>query len=205
MCLMEKDFEVAGKGGSSLNPDGRCDCACQSAFYTSVRHEIVRRMNMRDTVTLAYISLVVAFTGYATANNKQYLLLLLPYLTFGFVNIFFHHNMAIGALGYYLKKELPCSKESKHWDGSEVLENYQRKFIWHRSISAATVFIAPSFIALILLWRWGFLNAESEYFSVVRFILWVFGLTLTLASSYLLWRVHRFRMLAATGNLKRYF
>jgi len=162
-------------------------------------------MNMRDTVTLAYISLIVAFMGYATANNKQYLLLLLPYLTFGFVNIFSHHNMAIGALGYFLKKELPCSSKSMHWDASEILENYQRKFIWHRSVSAAVIFLAPPLIALALLWYWGFLNTESQYFSTIRFMFWVIGLLTVFVSGYFLWNIHHFRLLAAKGELKRYF
>jgi len=162
-------------------------------------------MGMRDTVTLAYVSLVAGFMGYAAASDRQNLLLLLPYLTFGFVNIFSHHNMVIGALGYFLKKELPCSSRSVHWDGSKTLEGYQNRFVLYRSLSAAMIFLAPPTIALVLLWYWGFLSVESEYYSTIRFIAWIAGLVTTLASAYLLWRVHRFRLLAAEGDLKRYF
>ena len=192
---------AAGSGGES----GCGDCGCSPAFYAAARYEIVRRMGLRDTVTLTYVSLVAGFLGYAAANDKQNLLLLLPYLTFGFVNIFFHHNMAIGALGYFLKKELPCSSRSLHWDGSETLEKYQRKFVLHRSLSAAMIFLSPPAIALVLLWYWGFLNVESEYYSTIRFIAWILGLLTTLVSAYFLWEVHRFRLLAAEGELKRYF
>ena len=183
----------------------RDNCACQPAFYSSARYEIVRRISLRDTVTLAYISLVAGFFGYATANDKQNLLLLLPYLTFGVVNIFSHHNTAIGALGYFLKKELPCSSQTLHWDASEVLENYQRKFVWYRSISAAVIFLAPPVTSLILLMYWGFLNVESEYYSTIRRIAWFAGVGITLLSARFLWVVHRFRILAAEGELKRYF
>jgi len=181
------------------------ECSCQTAFYTAARYEIVRRMGLRDTVTLAYISIVAGFLGYATAHDKQNLLLLLPYLTFGFVNIFSHHNTAIGALGYFLKKELPCSSQTLHWDASEILENYQHKFVWYRSLSAAVIFLAPPITSLILLLYWGFLNAESEYYSKIRLIAWIAGVFITLLSAYFLWVVHRFRILAAGGELKQYF
>jgi len=186
----------------SLENVGDGKLSCDEAFYVTARNELIRRISLRDAVTLAYISLVAGFSGYAFAADKRALLLLIPYLTFGFVNIFAHHNAVIGALGFFLKKELKCAKDEKHWDNSETLLNYQNQFILFRTLSAAIIFLLPPFVSLFLLAYWGFWYTSSENISLIRLGAWSFGFAITLASAWLLWRVHNFRRQAAMGKLK---
>lgn len=154
--------------------------------YEMAKLESISRIQTRDQVLVAYISVVGVIFGAAIGISiiDLALLLIIPYLTLGAAIIVSQHNSVIGSLGSFFAYEVePFLREigesAPQWETSTSLRDYSLKMIWSRSLGQFILLLTPPFTGLVLYWNpsnvlwWGgVVCAGLSTFSLIESHIW---------------------------------
>jgi hypothetical protein len=161
-----------------------------------VKTEMIHRLELRDNAIVLYLGAISAVLGFVTGTgvNTEFLLII-PLLAFGATSIVEQHNILIGLLGQYFRKELdPVYQEidefATQWDGSEALleKAAQWPLIFQRKYAHLILLIWPPILSLII-------NFHHLYNvrSILQLASWWIGAALTAASVWLILETNRLR------------
>jgi hypothetical protein len=108
--------------------------------YEAARQEFVEHIRTRDVILFRSLTGLGAVFGYALKANNVKVLLIVPYLTVGFLGLVFHHHQAIRAImlslglrvarGRVLTVEFNCTRPSSTvlcLNGAGVSSSFARR------------------------------------------------------------------------------
>lgn len=120
--------------------------------YDGARSEITLRMQLRDTVLLAYLGAAGAIFGIVLGSPqaKPQILWVLPFLSLGAAVLVAQHHEVIGSLQYFLVTELQAAyadEAAPQWNSSAAFnENSHRQIIW-RAAAHFVLILGPALFA----------------------------------------------------------
>ncbi|MEI6846446.1 MAG: hypothetical protein WCK32_00170 [Chlorobiaceae bacterium] len=155
-----------------------------STFYKTASQHFLSRLQMRDNITLLYLTGVGTVVGFAFGSPtvKKELLLVLPYMALACAPLMVHHNVMLGSLLNYLSKEIPSTisetTTSPPYEASQSLQNQFALALGLRTFGQLIIFLLPSFFALIATWSLAFsgplLQILAYWTAVFSFLLTFF-------------------------------
>ena len=83
---------------------GKSDSA--RCYYESARNELIKRIQLRDTVLLIMLGTMATIFGIAFGTSAHIeILFIIPYLSFGAASLVSQHQEVIGSLGAFIAGE----------------------------------------------------------------------------------------------------
>jgi len=126
--------------------------------YESARQEFVERIRSRDTILFGSLATLGAVFGYALKEKNAAVLLVVPYLSVGFLGLIFHHHQTIRAITVFIVKDLLPSLDRAGvrwpvWDNSDELFSYLPVSNRMRTTGYALLLNLPCVATCIVTWR----------------------------------------------------
>lgn len=129
-----------------------------STFYQTACQHFLSRLQMRDNVTLLYLTGVGTVLGFTFGSQmaQKELLLVLPYMALACAPLMVHHNVMLGSLLRYLSKEIPAAISDMTtpppYEASQSLQGKFALALRLRTFGQLIIFLLPSAFALIANW-----------------------------------------------------
>ena len=163
-----------------------------TSHYESARTELIERIQLRDTVMLAYLGAIGTLFGVALATSvSRDVLLIVPFLTVGAALIVSQHNSVIGSIGSFLVNEYEpfiktIGQYAPQWDSSKALHDYSLTSVWFRAAGHFVLIIIPSIAALVMTYQDSYLTFPTGSF-------WWFTIICTISALVILLHSDRWR------------
>lgn len=145
------------------------------AAFNKAREELLKRVELRDKMVLAYIGLSMATLGGTMLSKIAIVGLLIPAFGFAVSLIVNQHTMAIHYICCWTRR----AASFPHWGNSAELEELHGLAIRPRVVAHLAVFVIPSLVALVYAYPVAFAHADP-----FKSGLWWFGVVMMLVTTY---------------------
>jgi hypothetical protein len=134
-------------------------------YFEKARDEAITRLSHREQGLFIFMTALAAFAGVLLATPQWYpVLLVVPFLSIGTALILLQHDIVIGILARYQKKDLepflasPDQRQGPpervatlaQWELSDSLKDYGALVLQMRNLGHYLLLVAPSFAALAI-------------------------------------------------------
>jgi len=129
-------------------------------YMQELRAEVIERLKMRDAIMIAYLAGTGALLGFgvehpATGQLREYLLILVPFLSLGAISIVTQHQDQIAAFNQYLTNELnlclpPAERSVVMFNNSLAAKEHTMHNLWLVLIAQFLLMCGPPVVAILI-------------------------------------------------------
>lgn len=166
------------------------DDGLSAAFYTTMRDELMKRLELRERTLALTATVLAALLGFGASAEKfkPYILLVMAPLSLGSTILVLEHSSKLAFIAEYLDKEcrrfirMSGSTSWRPWEVSSQLRDARRQEYKLRGLGEALILLLPLVVALVLA------SPDEWVFSSKEGIAWIIGTIVALIVIFLIIR-----------------